>query len=93
MRVDDARRRSIGATLIIDFARAEESVREITDLIKSGLVHVPASMCFHWAAHAHQMIETGHVCWKTGSNNRRTFVLMHLHSAQQQLTVRASLSW
>ena len=32
--------------IIIDFERAQESMREITNLIDVGLVHVPPSMCF-----------------------------------------------
>jgi NADPH2:quinone reductase len=48
---------------IIDFERAQESMREITNLIDGGLVRVPplAVLALENAARAHQMIETGHV--------------------------------
>jgi NADPH2:quinone reductase len=50
-------------TFIIDFERARESMREITNLIDAGLVHVPPInvLALGEAALAHQMIETGHV--------------------------------
>ena len=50
-------------TFIIDFERAQESMREITNLIDAGLVHVPPInvLALGDAALAHQMIETGHV--------------------------------
>ena len=48
---------------IINFERAQESMREITNLIDHGLVHPPAMnvLPLEDAAIAHQMIETGHV--------------------------------
>jgi NADPH:quinone reductase len=48
---------------IIDFERARESMREITNLIDGGLVHVPPIdvLPLEDAARAHQMIDTGHV--------------------------------
>jgi len=47
----------------INFERARESMREITHLIDSGLVHVPPIdlVPLEDAARAHEMIETGHV--------------------------------
>jgi NADPH2:quinone reductase len=50
-------------TTIIDFERARDSMREITNLIDSGLVHVPPIhvLLLEDAALAHQMIDTGHV--------------------------------
>jgi NADPH2:quinone reductase len=50
-------------TFIIDFERAQESIREITNLMDVGLVHVlPINvLTLEDAARAHQMIETGHV--------------------------------
>jgi NADPH2:quinone reductase len=50
-------------TFIIDFERAQESMREITNLIDAGLVHVPPInvLSLGEAALAHPMIETGHV--------------------------------
>jgi NADPH:quinone reductase-like Zn-dependent oxidoreductase len=50
-------------TFIIDFERAHESMREITNLIDAGLVHVPPInvLTLGEAALTHQMIETGHV--------------------------------
>jgi NADPH:quinone reductase len=50
-------------TMIIDFERARDSMREITNLIDSGLVHVlPIHvLLMKDAAFAHQMIDTGHV--------------------------------
>ena len=50
-------------TFLIDFDRAQESMREITNLIDTGLVHVPPInvLALRDAALAHQMIETGHV--------------------------------
>ena len=50
-------------TFIIDFERAQESMREITNLIDAGLVHVPPInvLALGNAALAHQKIETGHV--------------------------------
>jgi NADPH2:quinone reductase len=48
---------------IIDFERAQESMREITNLIDAGLVHVPPIdvLPLEDAAQAHRRIETGHV--------------------------------
>jgi NADPH:quinone reductase len=48
---------------IIDFERARESMREITNLIDGGLVHVPPIdvLPLEDAARAHQMIDIGHV--------------------------------
>ena len=48
---------------IIDFERAQDSMREIAHLIDRGLVHVPPieALPLEDAARAHQMIETGHV--------------------------------
>jgi NADPH2:quinone reductase len=48
---------------IIDFERAQESMREITNLIDAGLVHVPPIdvLRLEDAAQAHRRIETGHV--------------------------------
>ena len=50
-------------TFIIDLERARDSMREITNLIDVGLVHMPSINVFALedAARAHQMIETGHV--------------------------------
>jgi NADPH2:quinone reductase len=50
-------------TFIIDFERARDSMREITNLIDAGLVRVPPieMLPLEDAALAHQMIETGHV--------------------------------
>jgi len=50
-------------TFIIDFERARDSMREITNLIDAGLVHLPSInvLALEDAARAHQMIETGHV--------------------------------
>jgi len=49
-------------TYIIDFERARDSMRAITNLIDRGLVHVPPIrvLPLEDAALAHQMIETGH---------------------------------
>ena len=48
---------------IIDYARARDSIREITNLIDAGLIHVPPTevLPLEDAARAHQMIDTGHV--------------------------------
>ena len=48
---------------IIDFERAQESMREITNLVDCGSVHVPPinELPLEDAIRAHQMIETGHV--------------------------------
>jgi len=48
---------------IIDFERAGDSMREITQLIDGGLVRVPPIdvLPLEHAARAHRMIETGHV--------------------------------
>jgi NADPH:quinone reductase len=48
---------------IIDFDRARDSIREITNLIDAGLVRVPPieMLPLEDAARAHRMIETGHV--------------------------------
>jgi NADPH2:quinone reductase len=50
-------------TFIIDFERARESMREITNLIDRGLVHVPPInvLPLEDAALAHHMIDTGHL--------------------------------
>jgi NADPH:quinone reductase len=49
--------------IISDFERARESMREITNLIDGGLVHVPPIdvLPLEDAARAHRMIDTGHV--------------------------------
>ena len=54
---------SARSPFIIDFERAQESMREITNLIDAGLVHVPTInvLALGQAALAHQMIGTGHV--------------------------------
>jgi NADPH2:quinone reductase len=60
----EAERRGFRKILfIIDFARARDSMREISHLIDRGLVHVPPLNVLRLedAAHAHRMIETGHV--------------------------------
>jgi NADPH2:quinone reductase len=51
------------AVFIINFDRAQESMREITNLIDRGSVHVPPInvLPLEDAVRAHQMIETGHV--------------------------------
>ena len=48
---------------IIDFERAQESMRQITNLIDAGLVHVPPIdvLQLEDAAQAHRRIDTGHV--------------------------------
>jgi NADPH2:quinone reductase len=48
---------------IIDFERAQESMREISNLIDAGLVHAPPIdvLRLEDAAQAHRRIETGHV--------------------------------
>jgi NADPH2:quinone reductase len=50
-------------TFTIDFERAQESMREITNLIDAGLVHVPPieMLPLEDAARVHRMIETGHI--------------------------------
>jgi NADPH2:quinone reductase len=50
-------------TFIIDFERARDSMREITNLIDAGLVHVPPieMLPLEDATRVHRMIETGHV--------------------------------
>jgi NADPH2:quinone reductase len=50
-------------TFIIDFERAQESMREITNLIDAGMVHVPPShvLLLEDAVLAHRMIDNGHV--------------------------------
>jgi NADPH2:quinone reductase len=50
-------------SFIIDFERARDSMREITNLIDGGLVRVPLVdvLPLEDAARAHRMIETGHV--------------------------------
>jgi NADPH2:quinone reductase len=50
-------------TFIIDFERARDSMREITNLIDAGLVRVPPieMLPLEDAARAHRMIETGHI--------------------------------
>jgi NADPH:quinone reductase len=50
-------------TFVIDFERARDSMREISNLIDAGLVCVPPIEMFPLedAARAHRMIETGHV--------------------------------
>jgi NADPH:quinone reductase len=50
-------------TFIIDFERARESMRAISNLIDVGLVRVPPieMLPLEDAARAHRMIETGHV--------------------------------
>ena len=50
-------------TFIIDFERARESMREITNLIDAGLIRIPPieTLPLEHAARAHRMIETGHV--------------------------------
>jgi NADPH:quinone reductase len=51
------------AITVIDWERARDSMREITNLIDAGLVHVPPIhvLLLEDAALAHQMIDTGHV--------------------------------
>jgi NADPH2:quinone reductase len=48
---------------MIDFERAQESMRQIANLIDRGLVHLPAInvLLLEEAALAHRMIDTGHV--------------------------------
>jgi NADPH2:quinone reductase len=48
---------------VIDFERAQESMREIMHLIDGGLVHLPAIdvLPLEEASRAHHMIDTGHV--------------------------------
>jgi NADPH:quinone reductase len=48
---------------LIDFHRAQKSMRQITNLIDGGLVHVPSIdvLPLEDAARAHRMIETAHV--------------------------------
>jgi NADPH2:quinone reductase len=50
-------------TFLIDFERARDSMREITNLIDTGLVRVPPieMLPLEDAARAHRMIETGHI--------------------------------
>ncbi len=50
-------------TFLIDFERARDSMREITNLIDAGLVRVPLVdiLPLEDAARAHRMIETGHM--------------------------------
>ena len=60
----EAGRRGLRKILtLIDFERARESMREITNLVDRGLVHVPPiDVLPLWdAARAHQMIDTGQV--------------------------------
>ncbi len=56
-------RKPSGEASARDFERAQESMREITDLIDAGLVKVPPIdvLRLEDAAQAHRMIETGHV--------------------------------
>jgi NADPH:quinone reductase-like Zn-dependent oxidoreductase len=56
---------------MIDFERAQESMREITNLVDSGSVHVPSIhvLPLEDAIRAHQMIETGHVRGKIGGDD------------------------
>ena len=51
------------AITVIDWERARDSMREITQLIDGGLVRVPLIdvLPLEDAAHAHEMIDTGHV--------------------------------
>ena len=51
---------------VIDFERARDSMREITNLIDAGLVRVPLidMLPLEDAARAHRMIETGHMLGK-----------------------------
>ena len=48
---------------IINFDRAQDSMRQITQLLDAGLIRVPPIhvLALEEAARAHQMIETGHV--------------------------------
>jgi NADPH2:quinone reductase len=50
------------AITVIDWERARDSMREITQLIDGGLVRVPLIdvLPLEDAAHAHEMIDTGH---------------------------------
>ena len=50
-------------TMIIDFERARESMREITNMVDRELVHVPPIdvLPLYDVALAHQVIDTGHV--------------------------------
>ena len=59
----EAERRGFRKILTLSFERAQESMREITDLIDAGLVKVPPIdvLRLEDAAQAHRMIETGHV--------------------------------
>jgi NADPH2:quinone reductase len=60
----EAERRSFRKIVfLIDFDRAQESMRAITNLIDRGLVHAPPIevLPLEDAARAHQMIETGHM--------------------------------
>jgi NADPH:quinone reductase len=60
----EAERRGFGkAITVIDWERARHSIREITNLIDAGLVHVPPIhvLLMEDAALAHRMIDTGHV--------------------------------
>jgi NADPH2:quinone reductase len=51
------------AITVIDWERARDSMREITQLIDGGLVRVPLIdvLPLEDAARAHEMIDTGHV--------------------------------
>jgi NADPH2:quinone reductase len=48
---------------VIDFERARESMRQVTNLIDRGMVHVPAieTLALEDADYAHEIIDTGHV--------------------------------
>jgi NADPH2:quinone reductase len=48
---------------VIDFERAQESMRQITNLIDRGMVHVPVMevLALEDADYAHEMIDRGHV--------------------------------
>lgn len=61
---EEAKRRGFRKIpFIIDFERARDSMREITNLVEAGLVRVPPIdvLPMEDAAKAHRMIETGHV--------------------------------
>ena len=61
---EEAEQRGFGKVIsVIDWERARDSMREITNLIDRGMVHVPPiyTLLLEDAALAHQMIDTGHV--------------------------------
>jgi NADPH2:quinone reductase len=62
-RMEAERRGFRKIVFLIDFDRAQESMRAITNLIERGLVHVPPIevLPLEDAARTHQVIETGHM--------------------------------